>query len=419
MAEQKLSLTAQTQGFDQAATAVKSLETAQGNLSEAQDQVQQTTEKLIPEQEALNQTQESLNASTEDYARILNRIAPGLGQWVQGIGSAIRAAGELSQKNFTLTGAFEALTGGLGKYAGALKLAGAAGFAITAFNFLIDRLSEAKKKADEAREALERFNKAQTDIERRDTADAGAIVAARDASGRDPFTFEQQKSIEQTLHAAPEDIREKLGPLLQQFGGAAGFGEGGPFTGGELEDLARSGFKPDETKRPEWNMRRAAAYLHYQKSDIAAIHERERKEHQAVLAAAREEALSPPESTMEGAGNLAELAEEVAGRTGTDPELIARTASEDLRKRRDLRERGVQEDVVEHYQRNRREERPAPVTAAVEELIRKLDVVVNELRHAPRKVEINQPNARNIGFDAESFRKRAINAEKIGRDAEF
>lgn len=128
--------------------------------------------------------------------------------------------------------------------AGGFCLAGCLALALSAIGV--------RAAKEEQQQAIEAMRDAETEQELAIRRTVDALMLKADRERREgPLTFAQRASIEQTLRAAPEEIRMRIGELAITLGGAKGFGPGaGEFTGAELEALARLGFQlPAETSR--------------------------------------------------------------------------------------------------------------------------------------------------------------------------
>jgi hypothetical protein len=239
-------------------------------------------------------------------------------------------AGDLASENLNLTSIFKGTTDAITKNAGGLALLGAGGLAVAGIGFLVNQIKKIGEEAEKAREGMEKLKKAQTDLERGEIASVRDIVAERDKDRRQkPFTFEQEESVRKTFEAAPESLREKLGPLLKQFGGAKGFGAApGEFTGPELEALAERGFEADAAVGSRINLRRARMFLRREGTAAAAIQERQRLEEEATRTKAAEEGTSP--ESMEGQPHFEEILERAAKRRGVEPESIRKNVEMEL-----------------------------------------------------------------------------------------
>ncbi len=418
--ETQLKMVAAALGFTESASSVDVLTAAEKRLVEVTQQLNAAkltgtvaeVAHLRDEQQILSEVvtdlapkQEQLNARTQDYIGLLNQIHPALGQFAMGMTRGVKVAGELASANLTWGGTVKSVTDALKNNVAALGLLGAGGVAILGLNFLISQWNEVKKKIREAEEAQEKFTKAQTKIEQSQMAEADAVVEARDRDRRlKPFSKEQADAVERTIAAAPEDLRDELGPLLTEFGGGAQFGPGGgEFAATDLEKLARLGFKVDPSKSARVNAARAKRFLQKEAGDAAAIDERRSEEREALKAAAATEFADA--DSLEGAGHLETIAGPIAERFGLETDDLITAARKETSAAKTAQASGGRFSVEQIRRQRELDEQPASLQAGAQELARLVTI-------------INNNNVRNIGPNGSAFQGRIVNPEFIAREAE-
>ncbi len=342
---EQLTIAAKALGFDESAKSVDVLTAAEKRLVDVQAQLANAkvsgsvseVASLTSQQARLTEVtkqlgteQTKLNASSSDFIGVLTAISPMLGRWTDAALKGATVAGDFSSKSINLASAGKLGTEVLIKYAGALKLLGAAGVALAGFSALAKSIREIREEAERSRKAIVALREAHTDLARSNIDAAGSVVAGRDARGDSPpFTADQRDSVRRTIAASPEGLRDKIKPLLEVFGGAKGFGpEPGEFTGAELEALARQGFTAKDGVGLQRNTESARRFLSRNKGNFEAIQQRDRDVAQANRGAAVDQALGRDPS-----GNDAELrkiVEEVAKRNSVDPDLVQRQVEKEL-----------------------------------------------------------------------------------------
>jgi len=292
------------------------------NLADAQERVAGFTKQssglyvpsdLATEIEATATAQDKLNVSTERYVSILSRIHPALGAMASVTVNTVKVAGDLANQQIRLRDVTDLAASALRRSADAIKLLGAGAIAYLGISKLIEVIRLMREEAARAREQVEALTAANTKLGQQSAEAAEQVAAGRDQAGRRrPMTAGQLESIAQTLAAAPEAARDKLGPILQALGGAAGFGPAaGAMTGRELEMLARLGFEPSPGASMERETGRARRFLDRRADDVGAIEDRDREQRTMRGRAALDEVLQRGTGPR-GFANLRALTDEIA-----------------------------------------------------------------------------------------------------------
>ncbi len=444
----KLTITAVTQGTSQAADDLQKLADAQREVGDAGKQVGEQVQAAGKVEEQAKPAIEELTASHRDYFALLRAVDPVLAQYAYELFHLVKVSGELAKTNISLADAGKLASEGIGKLGGALGLLGAGAVALYGFNKLSESIHKVKDEAEQARKALEDFQKAQTEIQRGPIESAAEIVAARDKEKRlKPFTAEQAESVRQTIAAAPEPLRADLGPILEVLGGAKGFGAGGQFEGLELEALARFGFKPREEASQGATEREARRFLVKRSGDFAALRQRDQEMRRAATESAVQEAGHP--DVTGGQANLRQIVEEQSKRFRVNPDLVQQEVEREIE--RDARRRAVPLAVSRIIpaagafatEPELIEERPGEFpeakipgsdktrkltgqeVGAIDNVLRGLLEVshrmadaADKIAHTPPQMIHNEANSKYIMPGAAAQRRARVNGESRARDAE-
>ncbi len=331
--ESKATIKVGTEGTDQASKNLHQVQDAQDGLTTKSKEAVKPTEKLI-------EAQGKLNAAEGDYIFLLSRISPALGGMVDAALKGGKVLTDLGSQKINLTAITKKLTSSVGGAAKGIKLLGATGLAIGGLTALYKAINKVREESARAAAAIKALIDRNTELAQQSQDAAQAITASRDVGARDhrlPFTFAQQESVRLTREAAPQDIREKLDPILAAVGGAQGFGPTpGEFTGAELESLARLGFQPLPEYPIDTNTRIGRRFLESRQEAIAVIEQRRKDARETQTARAAQEAISQGDA---GRGNLRTIVEGLAGDLGLDPDELMEISVAELQRRHELRQR--------------------------------------------------------------------------------
>lgn len=320
--KQRLTVEVETKGGDPAAQELKKVDRAQ------RDVVDTTRESVKPTEAASDATKKA-TASTEDFTSAASRIHPVLGAYMDGMVKATRIAGEFANAQLHLGDVIAGVRSVIGKFANTLKLLGAVGVVIAGIKALTAAIGAFRDEMERANAAQRAFIQAQREADKAAKEAAEGMAQERDKMGRKrPWTFQEQETIRETMAAAPEAMREQIKPIVEAVGGAAGFGAGaGPFTGGQLEQLATLGFEPVPEASQEYNRRQAERLLKRRRDDLAAIEERKRQQRAATTEHAAREALA---GDLTGIANLEAITGPLAAQYGLDPDEFLEIAQSEL-----------------------------------------------------------------------------------------
>jgi hypothetical protein len=436
--EEKLTIKMEAQDASGTAKGVESVAEAEAHLKDRHDEAGAAAE-------ASAKAQGKLNASQEDFLAILRRIHPALGDTADGLLRMVRVSGELASKQIDLNTVTAIGTQVFTKYAGAIKLLGAVSVALVGLKLLTDAIKRVKEDAEASKKALEDLGRAQTELQGEAISGAEDVAANRAKTRATyrraaPFTAEETQSIEETLRAAPEAMRAALRPLLEEFGGAKGFGPGaGPFTGGQLESLARLGFDPSNIA-PSQRERVARRFLERNEDAARALRDADRGTGERRRAAAAKELFDP----SGGQASLERIIEEIVSGSGADPEVVRQAVTNQIKELGDFRKLSSRDRALKRLAGReesffirdeitgqgfpsvevggeKRRLNPVEVQAADAVLARLLPAIealtgaAKQLRRTTGEqkptVNISYPNARIIGRSAREQEKLRLNAQ--------
>lgn len=446
MADAELRGSARIEGAQKAADDLKKIADAQDNVTTRQGEATGALDKA---------TEASANAtaSTEDYTASLSQLNPTLGAVADGMRRGVKIADDLAKKKLSLKGITKSVTGVFTKFGGAIKLLGAAGIAYAGSKALVDAINEQREATELAEQAMAKLIERQTELLRLSKDIAQAISGSLDTKrSKTPNTAAQEASIAATLEAAPPGIRDILKPILEEFGGAKGFGAGaGQFTGGELENLARLGFKVEDGASQRASVYAGRRFLERRSGDVGILDQRFRDQRSATTQRAGEEAVAGGEV---GTAALDSIIGPIAERLGVDPEMVRALALSELQREFKARRlaRGLPEASRRKFFANRSaypgqrvesptvaipfyeedssalgtpfvgqgdERRPSSPTevAAVDEVMRRLLSVLDKMADQP-SVVIKQYNGHYATISGDAERAVQMNGSSIRSDTE-
>lgn len=433
---QKIEIVAAVQGTQQAAQELNKLSAAQEQVTGATAPVAEATQKATEATKEATEATQAQTAAGSDYIALLREIDPALGRVADAMLKGGKIAGDLATKQIDLSNIGKLGTDVFAKYAGALKLLGAGAVALYGFGKLKESIKEVGDAAERSTKQLEGLQKVADKAAGKAADTADEVIAERDKlKTRQPFTHEEGQAVRETLQKAPADVRERLAPLLTEFGGGSQFKGGGRFSASDLENLARLGFEPESEGNADFSAVRASAFLENNKPRVRAIDERQAQGREAATSAAVQEALQP-DALGGGRVEFNRIVEESASQFRVSADLVGTLARERLGKEAELGKRGFGDDVVGAVRRSRDEDLltervkvpgeekkrllgPAEV-GATKDVIDRLIPALDRLARSMEKGEagqtvVNNQFARQVYPDAKAKERATVNGRLEAR----
>lgn len=287
MADAELRAKATGKGFKEVAAGIDKVAAAQKKV------VAGTKEGAGVTRDAAG-AQDELTSSSTGLLAVLIGISPRLGAMATILRDAFQSIGNLGTKVLSVKGIAKSATGTFSKFAGTIKLLGAAGVAFAGSKALFNAIQDVREASEQAEQSIQKM------IDRLTEAVAASQAGAKEIAGnldtkpaKTPITFAQEQSVAATLEATPKEFRDIIKPILEEFGGAKGFGSGaGEFTGGELLDLARLSFKVLQGATQAASVNAGRAFLDERSGGREVIARRDRDRRAATNQRAAEEAIA-------------------------------------------------------------------------------------------------------------------------------